>query len=183
VKPFAAKPAKEIAPAPGFARSFRARVQRSLPKTAEIFAGGAIWAAAMAASAFVAVLMQDWETSAKIQSVIVLYGLGGALSFPVGLFAARLLALGRSGEVSFAAAFLAFAAATISITGLVFAFDYRAYYAEWHADTGSVTWVFQLVFTTLAALYQFAVLGVRLLFPIGFVALFAASIWFARMPR
>lgn len=177
----AATPAEENPPATG--RGFVARIRRSLPSTAETFAGSSIWAAAMAASAFAAILMQDWETTAKIRSVAVLYALGGALSFPVGLFAARLLARGRSGEVAFAAAFLAFAAATVSITGLIFAFDYRTYYAEWHADTGSITWIFQLVFTTLAALYQFAVLGVRLLFPIGFVALFAVSIWFARMPR
>ena len=72
---------------------------------------------------------------------------------------------------------------TVSITGLIFAFDYRTYYSEWHADAGSIAWVFQLVFTTLAALYQFAVLGVRLLFPVGFVALFAVSLWFTRMPR
>ncbi len=154
-----------------------------MPSAAEIFTGAAIWAVAMAASAVVAILMQEWETSSKIRSVAVLFALGGALSFPAGLFAARLLSLGRSPEVAFAAAFLAFAAATVAITGLIFAFDYRTYYAEWHADPGSITWVFQLVFTTLAALYQFAVLGLRLLFPIGFVALFAVSIWFARMPR
>jgi hypothetical protein len=167
----------------GTGHGLGARVRRSWPSAAETFAGGAIWAAVMAASAFAAILMQDWETTAKIRSVAVLYALGGALAFPVGLFVARLLALRRSAEVAFAAAFLAFAAATIAITGLLFAFDYRTYYAEWHADTGSITWVFQLVFTTLAALYQFAVLGVRLLFPVGFIALFAASIWFARMPR
>ena len=177
----ATKPAEAAKPALG--RGLGARFARSLPSSVEIFAGGIIWAIAMATSATVGILLLDWETSAKIETVAVLYGLGGALSFPVGLFAARLLALGRSAEVAFAAAFLSLATATVAITGLIFAFDYRTYYAEWHADTGSITWVFQLVFTTLAALYQFAVLGVRLLFPIGFVALFAASIWFARMPR
>ncbi|GLS33154.1 hypothetical protein SAMN04488498_105297 [Mesorhizobium albiziae] len=162
---------------------FGQRLKRSLPDPVEAFVGGAVWAAAMAASAFVAILMQEWETSAKIQSIAVLFALGGALSFPLALLAARFLSLGRSGEAAFAAAFFSFAAVTVSVTGLIFAFDYRTYYSEWHADAGSITWVFQLVFTTLAALYQFAVLGVRLLFPVGFIALFAVSLWFARMPR
>ena len=159
------------------------RLKRSMPDPVEAFAGGAVWAVAMAASAFVAILMQDWETSANIQSVAVLFALGGALSFPLALFIARFLSLGRSSEAALAAAFFSFVAVTVSITGLIFAFDYRTYYSEWHADAGSIAWVFQLVFTTLAALYQFAVLGVRLLFPVGFVALFAVSLWFTRMPR
>jgi hypothetical protein len=137
----------------------------------------------MAGSAALGILVQDWETAEKVQSVAALYALGGALAFPVGLFIARLLSRGRSAEVAFAAAFLAFAAAAVSITGLIFAFDYRTYYVEWHADPGSITWMFQLFFTTLNALYQFAVLGVRLLFPVGFLALFAAGVWFSRMPR
>ena len=43
--------------------------------------------------------------------------------------------------------------------------------------------MFQFVFTTRGALIQFAVLGVRLFFPLGFVALFVASLWFARSTR
>ena len=46
-----------------------------------------------------------------------------------------------------------------------------------------VTWTLQLVFTTLGALYQFAVLGLRLLLPFGLAALIAAGVWFARLPR
>ena len=44
-------------------------------------------------------------------------------------------------------------------------------------------WFLQFTHTIAAALYQFAVLGLRLFFPFGFVALFVASFWFARRVR
>jgi hypothetical protein len=71
----------------------------------------------------------------------------------------------------------------MAMTAALYALQYRLYYSAWHAETFSVTWALQLVFTALAALYQFAVLGVRLFLPLGFAALFAVAIWFARRPR
>lgn len=47
-----------------------------------------------------------------------------------------------------------------------------------HADLGV-----RIRLTMLTALYQFVVLGVQLYFPLGFAALVAASIWFARQRR
>ncbi len=41
----------------------------------------------------------------------------------------------------------------------------------------------QFAVTTAVALYQFATLGLRLYFPVGFAALFIAGLWFARQPR
>ncbi|QPC88734.1 hypothetical protein GA830_14915 [Mesorhizobium sp. NBSH29] len=137
----------------------------------------------MAASALIGISGLDWETAAKVRQVVVIFALGGALAFPLGLFAAHFMAMGRSRETAIAAAFLAFGLATVAAIGLVFAFDYRTYYAEWHADAGTYVWLLQLTFTTLAALYQFGVLGLRLLFPVGFLALLGVSIWFARLPR
>lgn len=137
----------------------------------------------MTMGASVLVNLDAWETPEKIRTVSLLFASGGALGFPVGLFAARLVSLGRHREVAFAAAFVCLAAATIGLTGALFALQYRSYYAEWHAPAFTLTWVLQFVFTTLVALYQFVVLGIRLYFPIGFVALFAASVWFARQQR
>ncbi|RUW22679.1 hypothetical protein EOA34_20760, partial [Mesorhizobium sp. M4B.F.Ca.ET.013.02.1.1] len=67
--------------------------------------------------------------------------------------------------------------------GGLFALQYRSYYAEWHAPAFTIRWAFELVFTMLTALYQFVVLGIRLYFPLGFIALVAAGIWFARQRR
>lgn len=137
----------------------------------------------MGASALVNLLLDAWVTPAKIRTVALLFAGGGALAFPVGLFLARLVSLGRHWQVALAAGFVCLLAATLAFTGGLFALQYRSYYAEWHAPAFSLTWTFQLVFTMLTALYQFVVLGIRLYFPLGFIALAAASIWFARQRR
>jgi hypothetical protein len=154
-----------------------------MPSPRVAFFGALLWGAIMGASALVNLLLDDWETPAKIRFVSSLYAAGGALAFPVGLFLARLVSAGRHWEVALAAAFVCLLAATISFTGGLFALQYRSYYAEWHAPALTIIWAFQFVFTMLTALYQFVVLGIRLYFPLGFVALAVASVWFARQQR
>lgn len=154
-----------------------------MPTLGTALFGALLWALTMGASALVNLFLDDWETPAKIRIVTMLFAAGGALAFPVGLFTARLVSLERRWEVAFAAAFVCLIAATIGLTGGLFALQYRTYYATWHAPAFTYTWALQFVFTTLIALYQFVVLGIRLYFPLGFVALFAASFWFARQRR
>lgn len=142
-----------------------------------------LWGVAMGASALGVLLLENWETPQKIRTVTALFALSGAVAFPLGLILARFLAYRRQREVAFAVAFLSFAFATACVTGGFFALQYREYYAEWHADAFTRIWFLQFIHTIAAALYQFAVLGLRLFFPIGFVALLVASFWFARRPR
>jgi len=168
---------------PGLPRRFAARLRRSLPPFATVLVGCVCWALVMAASALLEVWRDGWQTEAKFVTIAALFGFGAAPAFPLGLIFARFVSLGKSAEVTFAAHFLGLLLATIGVTGLIFAFDYREYYATWHEEAFTVTWMFQLVFTTLGALIQFAVLGVRLFFPLGFAALFLASLWFARRAR
>lgn len=158
-------------------------VRRALPSPCTALCGSLLWAVAMGASALVNLVLDGWETPAKIRFVSLLYALGGALAFPVGLFLARLVSLDRRWDVAFAAAFICLLTATIAFTGGLFGLQYRSYYGQWHAPALTITWAFQFVFTMVTALYQFVVLGIRLYFPLGFIALFAASIWFARRQR
>jgi len=137
----------------------------------------------MGMSALINLLLDNWVTPEKIRTVSLLFAGGGALAFPIGLFAARLVSLGRGREVAFAAAMVCLAAATIGLTTGLYALQYRSYYAEWHAPVFTLTWGFQLAFTMAVASYQFVVLGIRLYFPLGFIALFAASLWFAQQQR
>ena len=159
------------------------RVYNAMPTLRTALLGALLWAATMGASAFVNLLLDSWVTPDKIRTVSLLFAGGGAVAFPVGLFAARLVSLGRGREVAFAATMVCLAAATIGLTTGLYALQYRSYYAEWHAPVFTLTWGFQLVFTMAVASYQFVVLGIRLYFPLGFIALFAASLWFARQQR
>lgn len=159
------------------------RVSRAVPSTGSALVGALLWAMAMGASALTGLWLDNWETPEKIRFVVLLYAMGAAIAFPIGLFAARLVSLDRHWEVALAAAFVCLLAATLAFTGGLFALQYRSYYAEWHAEAFTVRWAFELVFTSLTALYQFVVLGVRLYFPLGFIALACASVWFARQQR
>ena len=159
------------------------RLRQAIPTLRAALFGALLWAATMGASALVNLLLDSWVTPDKIRTVSLLFAGGGALAFPAGLFAARLFSLGRGPEVAFAAAMVCLAAATIGLTAGLYALQYRSYYAEWHAPIFTLTWGFQLVFTMAVALYQFVVLGIRLYFPLGFVALFAVSLWFAQQRR
>lgn len=145
--------------------------------------GAIVWGGIMAGNAALGVWLRHWETGSKILSVAGLFAAGGALGFPLGLFVARLASADKRRDTAFAAAFLGFSVATIGITAAIFALIYRSYYAAWHDETFSVRWFFQFGFTTLGAFGQFAVLGLRLYFPFGFVALILLSLWFARKPR
>ncbi|PBB28090.1 MULTISPECIES: hypothetical protein [unclassified Mesorhizobium] len=158
-------------------------VRRALPGWRATLFGSFLWAATMGTSALINLLLDDWVTPEKIRTVSLLFAGGGALAFPVGLFVARLVSLGRRREAAFAATMVCLAAATIGLTDGLYALQYRSYYAEWHAPVFTLTWGFQLAFTMAVASYQFMVLGIRLYFPLGFIALFAASLWFAQQRR
>ena len=69
--------------------------------------------------------------------------------------------------------FLGLSLATIGVTALIFAFDYRAYYADMARLGFHRHLVLPVRLHDAGALIQFAVLGVRLYFPLGFAALFA----------
>jgi len=137
----------------------------------------------MGASAFLVLAFESWATTQKIHAVAALFVIGGAAAFPMGFVLARFLSHRRNPETAFAVAFLSLAVATIGVTGGLFALEYRIYYAEWHAETFSRIWFLQFAHTVAAALYQFAVLGLRLFVPVAFIALLVASFLFARRAR
>lgn len=172
-----------MTPLPVIRNRVLGRIRNALPSPGASVCGALLWAAAMGASALVSLLLDDWETPAKIRFVSLLYAAGGALAFPVGLFLARLVSLGRHWEVALAAAFICLLVATISFTGGLFALQYRSYYAQWHEPALTIAWSIQFVHTVATAFYQFIVLGIRLYFPFGFIALTVASVWFARQQR
>lgn len=167
----------------GFLRRAAGHVRRALPRPTEAAAGAAIWTAIVATGAVLDVWRDGWQTPEKLAQIGTLYALGAAFGFPLGLYLARLVALGRSAETAFASMFLGLAGSTMAMTAGFYALEYRQYYATWHADFPSITWAFQFVFTAASSLIQFIVLGIPLFFPVGFAGLFVAGLWFARQPR
>ncbi len=146
------------------------------------FAGSLCWGLAMCASAAFTLWNRTGWHSAELAQVMLLYFLGGALAFLPALFLARFVGLDRPFGARFAAHFLALSIATVGLTAFLFALDYRTYYAQWHGHDLSLLWAFQFVFTVLAAVYQFAVVGLGLYLPLGGLALVAASIMLAARP-
>lgn len=137
----------------------------------------------MAASAVVGLLLLDWQTPAAIRHVAFYFAIGGLFAYPVAVPLAAWLARHRAAETAFAAHLLLLGGGTLGLTAFLYALDLRAYFAEWHEPAFTRIWAYQFVFTVLGALYQFAVLGVRLFLPVGFPALLLFSLWHARTRR
>jgi hypothetical protein len=163
--------------------SIATRLRAALPDPVRAIAGTVTWSAVMALSAAIALMLGGRVASSQSQTVIVIYALGGLLAYPVALYATRLFTLGTGAERRFAAALFFLGIATMLATAFVFSMHYRLYYAQWHSDFPSIDWIFHLLFTGANAVYQFSVLGTRLFFPLGIVALFAASLLVARQAR
>jgi hypothetical protein len=158
----------------------RARFVRAIPSWREALIGGPAWGLAMAFSAWCALWLREHDETFHLESILLLYALGGLVAWPLSLFAGRSIAQGRAVETRFAAYLLCLIAGTIGVTALFFALDYRLFYSQWHAAAGSRIWFHQALFTSLSAYYQFLVLGVRLYLPVGAVALLLASLRLAR---
>ncbi|MCY0095371.1 hypothetical protein [Hoeflea ulvae] len=142
---------------------------------------GAIgWGAAMALSAQASLWLSTAALTSHYWSLTALAFFGAALAWPFSLACCRFISYGRAREAAFAAAFLCLTIFTIGVTSVTFALVYRTFYAQWHGDPFTMLWLMQLVFTIGAALYQFAVQGLRLYLPLGVVFLFAASVLLAK---
>lgn len=169
------------ADAPGRARRLVLALADAMPGCRVALAGGLAWGLVMALCAGLGLAARGWADMSAIAFVAAFFLGGGFLAWAPALALAALLPVGRR-EARFAAVFLALACLTIAATAFLFAMQYRLYYAAWHDGPFTIRWIFQFVFTFLAAVYQFLVLGVRLFLPLGLLALAAASVWHARRP-
>lgn len=160
------------------------RMRHSLPGLREILAGAPLWGLVMALSALLALYLRNGAETSHLASILLLFFSGGLVAWPFALFLGRFGAIGRGRETRFAAFFLCLTVCTIAVTAILFALDYRIFYARWHAPFGTGTWAYQFTFTSASAIYQFVVMGIRLYLPLGFAALGLASLWLAaRMPE
>lgn len=157
-----------------------ARLRSALPSLYGALVGGLGWGLAMTLSAQFALWLAIRLDTFHLLQLSILFFAGGLVAWPLALFCIRFCALGRRSEVWFAASVLFLSVGTVAVTATMFALEYRIYYAQWHGDALTRLWLIQFVFTTAAAVYQFAVMGLRLYLPLGAVVLFATALMIAR---
>lgn len=141
----------------------------------DVVYGAIAWGAAMAISAQASLWLSVAALTSHYWSLTALAFVGATCAWPPSLAAFRFIAFRRAREAAFAAAFLCLTIFTIGITSAMFAIIYRNFYAQWHGDPFTRIWLVQLLFTSASALYQFAVMGIRLYLPLGVIFLFGAS--------
>lgn len=124
----------------------------------------------MALSLYIGLEIAIEGRTAHRSALLVLYFAGGALSYPLALYAVRFAASDKGAEIRFCAAFVSLCAATIGGTAGLSAILF--------GNTDGLSF-----FAGVAALYQFAVMGTRYYLPLGVILLFAASLWLVRTTR
>lgn len=144
--------------------------------------GAPLWGAAMALSALVFLWLNELGGTFHTLGILSLFFAGGTLAWPFAITLAMLATRKRRAETRFAAYLLLLAVATVAMTAFLFAMDYRLFYSRWHEPFGTRIWMFQFVFTSASAVYQFLVAGLRFYFPLGAVMLLVTSLWLARRP-
>ncbi|PDS67724.1 hypothetical protein CO653_05520 [Rhizobium anhuiense] len=159
------------------------RLRAARPPYSDLIAGALLWGMQMLAAAMLGLYLRNGLETSRLAELATLYFLGGLLAWPFALPAARFLAYGKPPEARFAAFFVMLIAATIAMTAFLFAMEYRLFYSRWHAPFGSFVWAFQFVFTSISAVYQFLVIGLRLFLPLGLVCLVVSSYHLAKRMR
>lgn len=161
----------------------RSRLAASRPPTRDWLFGALLWGTAIAVSILLPHYGENRLPESHRDLVLALYFAGAALGWLSALPLVRFFSHGQAAETRFAAAFLLLGIGTAGFTALLFALHYRLFYSQWHEPFGTMIWLFQFVFTSAAAVYQFAVLGIRHYLPFGLIALLAVSILHARRSR
>jgi hypothetical protein len=169
-----------MAGGPAPQQRFGQRVADAIPPATMVLFGSVVWGLAIAASALVGLYVRDGLIIFSRMAVLSLFFYGPALAFAPGLLIAGLLA-GRTGPLlRFAIGTIVMALATHTATAAVFALQYRVFYSHWHADFPSITWGYQLAFTSAAAVYQFTVDSLYIYYPLAPLPFLLFGLWFAR---
>lgn len=137
----------------------------------------------MALSFLVSVHIFGRPTGSHDLALTAIYAAGGFLGWLVAIPLIHLLTRRRRPSTVLAGWISILGIVTIGATAGLYALQYRHFYAHWHAPFASRIWVYQLIYTTAVALYQFAVMGVRHLLPAGFAMLLVLSVVMARRSR
>ncbi|MGR6469267.1 hypothetical protein [Rhizobium sp. PAMB 3182] len=148
-----------------------------------LIAGALLWAIAMDASSLLGVYLRNRLETPHLSTILLIFFLGALPGWITAIILCQ-PALARLGKMAgLAAAFVVLCGSTIAWTAFAFAMQYRLFYAHWHDPLTTVRGLYQFSFTTVAAVYQFLVLGTPLYLPAGILCLAAASLLIARRKR
>lgn len=153
------------------------------PPLPRLLAGAVGWGVLMSLSAVVSLYLRNHLETFHLAELAILFFVGGLLSWPFAIPAARLLSRNGRIETRFAACFALLALGTIAMTAFLFAMDYRLFYSQWHHPILSRMGIRQFVGTSASGVYQFAVMGLGLYLPIGLPVLAGVSLWLAKGMR
>jgi hypothetical protein len=150
-----------------------------------VLAGAIAWSFAAGLIAALHLAQTGRFDGFNLSAILTVYAAGGALSWLMSVVCLALLRplLVGSPITLVLVAFLGLGLATITVTAGLFALDYRAFYARWHADAFSRDWFLQQAFTTASAVYQFLVIGLRMYLPYGPLVLAGATALLLRTTR
>ncbi len=161
----------------------RSRLWAAVPPICDIKLGTLFWAVAM----LVASLGGQWyyfrEATSNGAAIAAVYFAGGLFAWPFALFFARLVALHSGTVPRHLAAFASLLGCTLAMTAFIFSQQFRSVFAHTHQPITTITGIFQFTETSASGVYQFLVVGIRLYFPLGILALILASLWLARRMR
>ncbi len=141
------------------------------------------WSLAISVSFLLSTHVFGRATGSHDLMLTAIYAGGGLVGWLVALPLIHVFTQGREPQTILAGWVLFLGIVTIGATAGLYALQYRYFYAHWHAPFPSRIWVYQLIYTTAVALYQFAVLGVRHLLPAGLAMLLAVGMVMARRSR
>ena len=154
-----------------------------LPSVLLWMGGSLAWGLAMATSFQLSVHLFGRATSSHDLALTLIYAAGGLLGWLVALPLIHWVRKRGGPQTVLAAWLLLLGVVTVGAIAGIYALQYRTFYAHWHAPFPSRIWVYQQIFTTASALYQFAVLGLRHLLPTGLAMLLVLSMVMARRSR
>lgn len=148
-----------------------------------LFAGAFAWGLAMAMSFLASVSVFGRDMGSHTGALTVLYAGGAFLGWLIALPLIHFVSRNRAPSVVLSAYLVILGLATLAATAGLFALHYRIFYAHWHAPAFTRVWIYQQVFTSASAVYQFAVTGLRHFLPVGLLLLLGLSLVMARRSR
>jgi len=164
---------------PSRLRRFFNRIWDAVPNASMSLSLSFFWGLGMAVSALVALFIRLRTDIITPLPIMAMFFLGGAIGAPVAAFLTRIIFKTRRPTLIFLGMMVFLAASTFAATAIIFALQYRLYYAQWHEPFLTKIWFFQFIFTSGSAVYQFAVFGGHNYWPVGIILLPVFSLWFA----